>query len=99
MNFKDILKQDIKNTFLNNMEFADTHIINGKAVNAVLDDEILKENGILNNDELIIYVSSDEIGIPSPNSILTLDGKNYIVVSASTTDDMREIHIKRARGR
>ncbi len=44
MTFKEILKNDVKNIFLNTEEFAEKHIINGQEITAVVcDNELYRE--------------------------------------------------------
>ena len=43
--FKEQIAADISTTFLNCLEFADTHTVNGKEMAAVVDDNELQEIG------------------------------------------------------
>ena len=38
LSFKEILQQDVKNVFLNPLEFGETHLVNGEPMTIVLDD-------------------------------------------------------------
>ena len=46
MNFKDILENDIQNTFLNSEEFGETHNLNGIDVICVTDEDSFQEKEI-----------------------------------------------------
>lgn len=111
MNFKEILSEDVKGTFLNLSEFADTHRLNGKEVAAMVDDDLLdgeinvkfhgqaQQRGTgLYNGGVVLYVSSSEFGKPKPGSILELDRRRYEVISASEQEGMRKIDLKRVGG-
>ena len=112
MSFKDTIKNDIKNVFLNLSEFADMHTLNGKEIQLVIDDDMLdgevnvKMHGStqytssgLYSGGIAIYVSRDDFGKPKPNSLLELDGKRYIVISSSEQDGMLKIVIQKTGGR
>lgn len=46
MSFKDILKNDLENTFFLAEEFAERHTINGKEMDVLLDDyELMERKG------------------------------------------------------
>lgn len=70
--FKDIIKNDCSNVFINIEEFSDDHIINGKTIRCQVDDyeQISREkryqyNRSLHGDgiylkEVMIYVTAEE---------------------------------------
>ena len=41
--FKDVLKDDVNNTFMNLDEFADTHIVDGKEIPVIIDENEIIE--------------------------------------------------------
>ena len=112
MGFKDIICSDIKNVFLNADEFAYTHTINGKDINAVIDDDIFegeanvsfhgqaqeKAAGLYSGG-IAAYVSADDMGKPKPGSFMIIDDKRYIVKSVSEQDGMYKINIEKTGGR
>lgn len=91
MTFKDILASDVSSIFLNVMEFADLHVVNGVAMPCQIDnnEQIEREkryaahmDGIFVNQKLI-YVSAADFGaLPKTGALLTLDGRKYRVVDA-----------------
>ena len=104
MTFKDILRADVNNVFLNTTEFADWHTLNGKRIRAVIDDDMLdgeitvkfhgqqaRQQTRLYNADITIYVSKAEFGKPKPGSLMELDGKKYIAVSTSEQGGMYKI--------
>lgn len=112
MDFKEILKNDVKNVFLNLSEFAETHTLNGKEVTAVIDDDLLdgeisvkfhgqvgQQGAGLYNGGIALYVSTADFGKPKPGSTLELDGRRYSVISTSEQDGLYKINIQRVGGR
>lgn len=89
-NFKDAVKQDIQNTFLNIKEFADKHVINDKDVYCVVDkmetrgaDARTTLEGVFVNAVTIYAKDGDLPCVPVEGEILYLDYKMYIVRSVS----------------
>ncbi len=77
MSFKEILQQDIKQTFLNPDEFGEEHTVNGKPMVIVTDDlEIIErekkmKSGIASGDgmfarQVFFYVAAEDFG-PLPS--------------------------------
>ena len=75
--FKDCVAADIHGVFLNNQEFASTHTIDGKEMDAVVDDNALLERdaarGGVHSDGIykvrrLLYVSRDDYGGRHPAS-------------------------------
>lgn len=91
MTFKDIIKHDVERTFLNEDEFAEKHIVDGKEMTIIIDNNELLErekkekqidNGIFKK-QVLFYVSACEFGrLPRIGRLLELDGKKYIVTDA-----------------
>jgi hypothetical protein len=113
MNFKEILKNDVKATFLNAEEFAETHTLNGAEVCAVLDDDLLdgeinvsfhgqgaqERAGGLYSGGVALYVSTDDFGKPKVGTGLKLDGRQYTVLAVSEQDGMYKINLQRTGAR
>lgn len=90
--FKDILQRDADQVFLNAAEFADTHIVDGKPMTAMVDDNenIEREKKMKSHmdgiyaRQILLYVKASEFGsLPAQGRLLKLDGKAYIVVDAT----------------
>lgn len=89
---------DIQNVFLNEDEFAEKHIIDGKEMPASIDEVKLQRNN--NNDQewgnqkkkkksIVLYVAGKDFGkLPAANRILVLDGRNYLVKDAVNDSGM-----------
>lgn len=91
MTFKDIVKQDVQQTFLNTDEFSEIHIVNGKQMPVQIDsnEQIEREkrfnqnmDGIYKNQKLIYVAASDFGPMPKQGSILTMDKRTYRVADA-----------------
>lgn len=90
--FKDILQRDVDQVFLNAAEFADTHIVDGKSMTAMVDDNenIEREKKMKSNmdgiyaRQILLYVKASDFGsLPAQGRLLKMDGKTYIVVDAT----------------
>ncbi len=105
--FKDCVAADIHGVFLNAKEFADTHTIDGREMDAVVDDDALLERdaarGGVHTDgtyrtRRMLYVSkSDYGGRPMSGKALNLDGREYRVVQADEAAGVLSIEIEAIR--
>ena len=100
--FKDCVAADIHGVFLNNQEFASTHTIDGKEMDAVVDDDALLERdaarGGVHTDgtyrtRRLLYVDKADYG----GGILNLDGREYRVVQADEAAGVLTIEIEAIR--
>jgi hypothetical protein len=89
--FKDVLKDDVNNTFMNLDEFTDTHIVDGKEIPVIIDEnEIIEREKKMKSNmdgvyvkQKLIYVKADDFGaLPAIGRAIMLDGKRYIVIDA-----------------
>lgn len=100
MTFKEIVKNDVRQVFMNLDEFSETHTINGKEMPVQIDsnEQIEREkrlnqnmDGIYKNQKLI-YVSVEEFGpMPKQGAMLNMDGKMYKVEDAIHEDGVYSI--------
>lgn len=106
MGFKDIVKADIHNVFLNLEEFTDTHTVNGTNMPVLIDnnEQIEREkrnsknmDGIFTNQRLIYVAASDFGPLPKQGSILTLDKRTFRVVDAIDEDGIYSITLEANR--
>mgnify|MGYP001026805412 FL=1 len=95
MSFKELVEQDNKNVFMNLDEFADTHVIGGKEMPCIIDNNemidrekryqykrSLYADGVYLK-EVLLYVKAEDFGpLPAVGRLLTLDKKSYIVSDA-----------------
>lgn len=106
MTFKEIIKQDVKTTFLNTEEFSEMHTVNGKPMKVQIDDneQIEREkrsnqnmDGIYVNQRMIYVAASDFGPLPKQGSVLTLDNRTYRVADAISEDGIYSITIEANR--
>lgn len=91
MTFKEIIADDIHETFLNIEEFSDIHVVNGKEMPVQFDEneQIEREkrfnqymDGMYVNQRLIYVAASDYGPLPKEGSLLTMDGRKFRVADA-----------------
>ena len=107
--FKELLKADVHNIFLNPAEFRERHRVNGKIMVIVLDDmeNIEREKKMKSNmdgiytRQLLFYVAADDFGEPLPgqDTYLQLDGGTYKVVDATDECGIYAITLEANRSR
>lgn len=106
--FKEQIAADISTTFLNCLEFADTHAVNGKDMAVVVDD-----NELLERDKAkvltaqtegtykarrLIYVAKADFGPrPAQGVTLTLDGRPYKVKTCTEEAGVLAIELEAVR--
>lgn len=105
MNFKDQLKKDLE-IFLNPFEFAEYHKLNSiETLMVIQEDDVQdqsmtyqnKYNNVAQNmfETLVtIYVKTQDFEKPDVHEKVTLDGKQYYVVSASVFGGLLKIRLK-----
>ncbi|MBR8700241.1 hypothetical protein IX317_000637 [Fusobacterium sp. DD29] len=104
MDFKKILQSDIDAVFINELEFADDHIVGDKITKCVLDEERFqtKQNNRINSltDEgvylegLTMFIASSFFNcLPHAGEIILLDNKKYTVISCKSDMGIAEIDL------
>lgn len=97
MSFKDQIEKDIRDTFINDHEFAEEHDINGVMLSVVIDRDTNAGRDSLYSYErpsfpvngvyaanIILYVSKADLGYkPEEGEDIKIDGKIYFVENAS----------------
>ena len=106
--FKELLKADVHNIFLNPAEFGERHRVNGKIMVIVLDDmeHIEREKKMKSNmdgiyaRQVLFYVAADDFGpLPGQDSYLNLDGAAFKVVDATDECGIYAITLEANRSR
>lgn len=106
MSFKDQIKQDLSDIFLNLDEFADLHRIEGKEVPVVIDSDIMAklskigDNRIHGMDEADMVIMGKASDLPEnldPGRLLNLDGREVIVVTTTSEMGLVQIAIRQNR--
>jgi hypothetical protein len=96
MTFKDEITNDIDNVFLELEEFAETHLVDGKEIRCVLDDEALKtrqgsaEIGI-DESTLLLFAKIEDLPKRKKGGFLKVDHKIYIIDDWKVNFGMAEI--------
>lgn len=106
MSFKDQIKQDLSDIFLNLDEFADLHRIEGKEVPVVIDSDIMAklskigDNRIHGMDEADMVIMGKASDLPEnldPGRLLNLDGREVIVVTTTSEMGLLQIAVRQNR--
>ena len=106
MSFKDQIKQDLSDIFLNLDEFADLHRIEGKEVPVVIDSDIMAklskigDNRIHGMDEADMVIMGKASELPEnldPGRLLNLDGREVIVVTTTSEMGLVQIAVRQNR--
>lgn len=106
MSFKDQIKQDLSDIFLNLDEFADLHRIEGKEVPVVIDSDIMAklskigDNRIHGMDEVDMVIMGKASDLPEnldPGRLLNLDGREVIVVTTTSEMGLVQIAVRQNR--
>lgn len=106
MSFKDQIKQDLSDIFLNLDEFADLHRIEGKEVPVVIDSDIMAklskigDNRIHGMDEADMVIMGKASDLPEnldPGRLLNLDGREVIVVTTTSEMGLIQIAVRQNR--
>lgn len=106
MSFKDQIKQDLSDIFLNLDEFADLHRIEGKEVPVVIDSDIMAklskigDNRIHGMDEADMVIMGKASDLPEnldPGRLLNLDGREVIAVTTTSEMGLVQIAVRQNR--
>lgn len=106
MSFKDQIKQDLSDIFLNLDEFADLHRIEGKEVPVVIDSDIMAklskigDNRIHGMDEADMVIMGKASDLPEnldSGRLLNLDGREVIVVTTTSEMGLVQIAVRQNR--
>ncbi len=106
MSFKDQIKQDLSDVFLNLDEFADLHRIEGNEVPVVIDSDIMAklskigDNRIHGMDEADMVIMGKASDLPEnldPGRLLNVDGREVIVVTTTSEMGLVQIAVRQNR--
>lgn len=102
MSFKDQIVPDL-DVFFNECEFAGQHIINGRPITAIVDNDRLMERSRREFDgisvgEMLILVRAAEYGErPGQGAPVNFDGRPMYVFDAREDDEVYEIILQQNR--
>ncbi|MCI9166412.1 MAG: hypothetical protein HFF64_10510 [Oscillospiraceae bacterium] len=105
--FKECIAADVSNVFLNRLEFADTHTVNGKKMAVLVDENELLErdkaklgthaDGVYKSRRLIYVAQADFGPRPAIKSVLTLDRVAYRVRDCTAEAGILAIELEAAK--
>ena len=104
MNFKTQIKNDLENIFFNMNEFAETHKIDNKSINIIIDNDKLierskKEYDGISVGEILFYVKKEELGYrPEQSRPIVFDGRQMYVFDCREDNELYEIILQQNRG-
>ncbi|MFG6383459.1 MAG: hypothetical protein K1V96_04285 [Lachnospiraceae bacterium] len=103
MTFKELLRQDVKTVFLNPAEFGEKHIVNGKKMFIIIDDNELTErekrmnsyiDGIYKKQTLV-YVSAIDYGpLPGVGKPIIIDNRTFLVTDSLNESGVYSLHLE-----
>ena len=103
MSFKDDIRTDLDEVFLNLDEFAEEHTIEGKKISVVMNNdqlETLKEGQILGlvEADMVIFAKVEDLPTDlDPGRFLNVDGRELIVVKAGRNMGLAEVALRQNR--
>lgn len=106
--FKELVAADIHNSFLNSLEFAEQHTVNGKKMDVVIDDNELLErdkaklmgapmDGTYKSRRLLFVARADFGPRPAIGVMLELDGRQYRVKACTDEDGIFAMELERVK--
>lgn len=110
MGFKDIIKNDIQNTFLDLEEFGEPHLVGSREMTILIDDNemierekrmpVREEKDGIYRRQLLFYVAAAVFGpLPPPGRTIMLDGKLYLITDAVNEAGLYSISLEATRAR
>ena len=103
MTFKELLRQDVKKVFLNPAEFGEEHVVNGKTMLIMIDDNELTErekrikshmDGVYKKQTLV-YVSAVDFGpLPGVGKPVKIDGATFIITDSINEGGVYSLHLE-----
>ncbi len=101
LTFKELLRQDVKTVFLNPIEFGEEHIVNGKPMQIIIDDNELverekrmKSNGIYKKQTLVFVSALDFGPLPGVGKPVKIDGTIFIVTDSLNEGGVYSLHLE-----
>lgn len=105
--FKDIIADDITETFINTDEFSDEHTVNGKKMPIQIDnnEQIEREKRLnqhmdgIYTKQMLVYLKASDFGkLPKQGTVFNLDGRIYTVTDAIDEAGVYSITLEANRG-
>ena len=106
LTFRRMLREDVCKVFLNADEFAGRHVIDGRPVRAILDEQCagldggaadgfgdVSGLGLLRAD-CVLYVAGTSFPRPQPEQRLAVDGRFFTVIDVAEQDGLLRINLQ-----
>lgn len=106
MGLKGMMAKDIKNVFLNPKEFGEPHMVDGKKMYAIIDDnelsrreKVQKEMAVgLHTKKRLMYVAAKDYGpMPLVDRVMELDGEFYTVIDVADECGLYSVSLEERR--
>lgn len=100
MTLKDEIANDLNGVFLDIDEFAETHLVEGKEIKCVIDNDSLKnrqgsaEIGI-DESTLLLFAQVEDLPKKQKGGLLNVDHKEYMIDDWKVNFGMAEIVLSR----
>lgn len=104
--FKDMVAHDLDATFLNTDEFAEIHMVEGKEIHVVADEDGTSKlaklgdnriHGVNKADMLLMGKVSDFPADMEPGRLLNVDGRELIVIEINKNMGLIEVELRQNR--
>lgn len=102
MALKDNIQRDIGKIFFRTDDFASSHVIDGVAIDCVIDSDIIKERqgrsssefaeGVYSGEK-VIYCKASDMDTPSRGQVIDVDSEIFQVTAVDVVDGVLEITI------
>ena len=97
MAFKDTIRDDIGKVFLNELEFAEEHVIDGVKVVCVVTQEsdLTLNNGRIHGNveaDCVVRGRAEEL-LYDAQSYINLDGREYRIEKVETAEGVTELYL------
>lgn len=103
MSFKEQIRKDLDSVFFNLDEFAETHRVEGKRVNIIVDSDKLNNLkqgqllGLVEADMLLMGRAEDFPSNLEPGRLLNVDGREMIIVNSGKDMGLVEVALRQNR--
>lgn len=100
---RDLIAADIDLVFFQLDDFAETHRIEGKEIDIVIDNDMLTKMkqgqilGVAESDMLIFARAKDMPKRKAPGSLLNVDGREYIVDDWTENKGVAQVALRQNR--
>lgn len=104
LDFKEMLKEDARNVFMNPKEFGSLHMVDGREMVIQVDDsevterykKQLERTDAIYKRQFLFYVLKEDFGpLPAVGRAIRIDGNEYRITDVSSEGDIYSITVGR----